>query len=73
MAEKKDVFLEEIDNELRTLNKRLRNVMSEANALLAEHFGDTEENGENPSEGEKPREDTDDSQNQAASPSVDQG
>jgi hypothetical protein len=43
-----DKFLEEIDSELRSLNKRLKNVMSEADALLMEHQkeGQEEESAE---------------------------
>ena len=43
-----DKFLEEIDSELKSLNKRLRSVMSEANALLMEY--QSKEQEEDPSQ-----------------------
>jgi cell division septum initiation protein DivIVA len=42
---KKDEFLDEIDRELETLNKRLRDVMSEAEELLQQQSGEPQPNG----------------------------
>ena len=39
----KDHFLEEIDQELSSINTRLKKVFSETEAILKEHCRDTEE------------------------------
>lgn len=48
-SDKKDKFIEEVDQELRSIESRLKKVLSEANALLKAHArgtGDAEENDE---------------------------
>ena len=53
----KDIFLEEIDKELKVLNRRLKEVMSEADTLLSEHFGQDDQ-GETPDNVQKEKENT---------------
>jgi len=43
----KDKFIEEVDRELRSIESRLKKVLSEADALLKEHARDTGEADEN--------------------------
>ena len=50
--EERDEFLDEIDRELATLNKRLKSVLSEADALLAQHLG--KETAQEPQDGIEP-------------------
>lgn len=49
----KDEFLDEIDRELQTLNKRLRDVMSEAEELLQQQSGQLQPDDVMNSEGDE--------------------
>ncbi len=49
----KDEFLDEIDRELQTVNKRLRDVMSEAEELLQQQSGQLQPDGVMISDGDE--------------------
>ncbi|MDY6988220.1 MAG: hypothetical protein SWQ30_09205 [Thermodesulfobacteriota bacterium] len=46
----KDRFIEEVDQELRSIDARLKKVLSQADQLLQEHSKDTEAIEESPEE-----------------------
>jgi hypothetical protein len=51
VEEKQDEFLEEIDEELKTLHVKVKKIVSEANAVLQEYQGEEGEEGEEGGEG----------------------